>query len=159
MNVPLGPELADGVVYVDGQSAPEFLNDLLQQLFNRFYVGTTTVNVNQPGAAAMQINVQVSVETAQAYLGRIRALFAFDDLPFDRQQMQRLQDILSASTVLVTTSTSAPDTFTLSCQVCPIRMPTPLLLIRLGYRVVRRRFRHCWSSCARTLTACRCPSV
>ncbi|HEU4324670.1 MAG TPA: endo-1,3-alpha-glucanase family glycosylhydrolase [Roseiflexaceae bacterium] len=87
--------LPDGVVYLNGAAEPGDLDDIVQQLFRRFYL-------TEPPVLA-------TTELAQTYLGPLQALFLFDQLRLPRPDLVDLQNMLPRGAVLIAASGPAPD--------------------------------------------------
>lgn len=83
-NLPLDPSLRDGVLIVP---RVERLDDLLPELFKRFYHSTDGQSVSPP--------------LARTYLAKVRALFVLDGLPLAPSELADLVDILRDNAVLV----------------------------------------------------------
>jgi len=69
----------NGVGYVDGKKGPCFLNDVIQELFLQFYVGSETV--------------KVPTQNAITALSSLNALFLFDQLELKQLDDAPLADI------------------------------------------------------------------
>ncbi|MBV9787208.1 MAG: hypothetical protein JOZ51_03475, partial [Chloroflexi bacterium] len=111
LNSPEARALPDGIVYVDGRSAPAALEDVVQQIFNRFYAGNMIFELQQSGTQSTRVAVQVPIEHAQTSLAEIQACFAFDYMPLGRSDLDRLRDLMPRGVVMATSATSLSRTF------------------------------------------------
>lgn len=98
-NLSISPAFADGVLYVDGAHDPAEAEDVIQQIYNRFYRTTNGDAIHMETAAA------------EAELGALNALFLLDRLRLSGDRLASLANTLSGrGTALVAAEGLAPDT-------------------------------------------------
>lgn len=98
-NLTIARSFADGVLYVDGMCEAHDLDDLVQSLYNAFYMSARGVVVHRDRHAAC------------AELSHLRALFVLDRLWLTSDHLVALSNTLACTgAVLVAAESPAPDT-------------------------------------------------
>lgn len=98
-NSPEARAFADGVTYVDGALAPGSADDLIQELYTRFYV-------SEGGET-----LRPATNLARAELGGLSALFLIDQARVDAEELVALADTLAGTgSVVVAGEGTPPDT-------------------------------------------------
>jgi hypothetical protein len=93
-NTPAATALPDGVVYLDGEFESDNLDNIVQNLFNRFYTS------GEP----------IKAHTDQTYLGNLKAMFILDRLQLAPANLKRLvADVLCDGAIIAGAESPAPD--------------------------------------------------
>ncbi|NOK59939.1 MAG: hypothetical protein GFH27_549291n131 [Chloroflexi bacterium AL-W] len=83
---PMADKLPDGIVYINGEMEPMYLDDVVQRIFERFYTSSAPVKVN----------------SEQSYLDELRATVLLNRLQIHRAEVEQLAArVLHKSTVLI----------------------------------------------------------
>jgi hypothetical protein len=89
--------MPDGVVYINGEAEPPIFDDIVQRLFDHFYIS--------------DVPIKVTSQMAEAHLQALQALLVLDQVPLNPAELVLLSDMLSPHALLVAADSRAPDRF------------------------------------------------